>query len=175
MPGWLGIAVPWLLSLMVCTLLAGRTLSLLRLSFAVALSQIFFHVLFVIGFAASGSSSEMMTGHQHHHAAMALTGTTSAVHADAGMWVAHGIAAVVTVAVLHRGEHAVRRLLQIAAEFGAAVAASLGRVAVGAAAISTPDRTHPRLLPFSAFEALPPLGWHPSTLARRGPPVLFAP
>ena len=45
MPGWVGIALPWLLSVMVCTLLAGRALSLIRLSLAVAASQALFHCL----------------------------------------------------------------------------------------------------------------------------------
>lgn len=49
MPGMLGIAVPWLLSAMVCTLLSGIRLSALRLSVSVLLSQALFHSLFVLG------------------------------------------------------------------------------------------------------------------------------
>ena len=52
MPHWLGIAVPWVLSLAVCTVLVGRALSLLRLSVAVVLSQLLFHLLFVLGAGA---------------------------------------------------------------------------------------------------------------------------
>ena len=46
MPQWLGIAVPWVLSLAVCTVLVGRALSLVRLSAAVLVSQLLFHLLF---------------------------------------------------------------------------------------------------------------------------------
>lgn len=73
-PGLLGIAVPWILSLMVCTLLAGRTLSLLRLSFAVAGSQLLFHALFVLG-TVSARASAVTGGHLHDHAAMAPLST----------------------------------------------------------------------------------------------------
>ncbi|MDR2997573.1 MAG: hypothetical protein LBU78_05595, partial [Microbacterium sp.] len=49
MPGPLGVLAPWLLSLMVCVLLAGRKLSALRLSISVIVSQLLFHGLFVLG------------------------------------------------------------------------------------------------------------------------------
>lgn len=39
------------------------------------------------------------------------------LHADASMWIMHGIAAVVTIAALYRGERAFNRLRDIAVEF----------------------------------------------------------
>src|SRR5690606_16871403 len=49
MPGWLGVAAPWMFSILVCVPLAGRRLSVLRVTAAVVVSQALFHVLFVLG------------------------------------------------------------------------------------------------------------------------------
>lgn len=48
-PGWLGIALPWWLSVTACTVLAGARFSLPRLSAAVLGSQALFHGLFMAG------------------------------------------------------------------------------------------------------------------------------
>lgn len=111
-PGWLGIAVPFVLSVAVCTALAGRRLSLIRLALAVTGSQLLFHTLFVLGAVTPTAG-----GHGHHMTLMTdAGGTTAAMGADPLMWAMHGIAAVVTVAVLHRGERAAQRLLALAAD-----------------------------------------------------------
>ncbi len=112
-PGVLGILVPAILSLAACTLLAGRTLSIWRLAISVAISQMLFHVLFVLGTVDTAGAAA--TGHQH--GAIVLPAVTAsadtAVAADATMWVSHAIAALVTVAILHRGEREVRRGLAL--------------------------------------------------------------
>ncbi|PRB10713.1 hypothetical protein CQ047_06295 [Microbacterium sp. MYb72] len=103
MPGPLGILVPWLLSLMVCVLLAGRRLSVVRLSLSVAISQLLFHVLFVLG---TITPTGAVGGHVHG-APLQLSptdGLSAAVAADGLMWFGHAIAAVVTILALHRGE-----------------------------------------------------------------------
>lgn len=113
MPGLLGILVPWILSLMICVLLAGRALSLTRLSASVAVSQILFHVLFVLGtITPSGVSAPHV-----HGAPLVLppsTGLSEAVVADGSMWISHGIAALITVVTLHRGERLVVALRELA-------------------------------------------------------------
>ncbi|KQZ25188.1 hypothetical protein [Microbacterium sp. Root553] len=109
MPGPLGIVVPWLLSVMICVLLAGRRLSLTRMSLSVALSQFLFHVLFVLGTVApSGVSAP----HVHGGPIVIPTGPgiSEAVVADGSMWIGHGIAALVTVLALHRGERLILAL-----------------------------------------------------------------
>ena len=114
MPGMLGIAVPWMLSVMVCTLLAGRQLSLLRLSASVLLSQALFHVLFVLGAITPQTGPTA-----HDHGAPILlpaTGAVALVPEDAGMWLAHVAAAVCTIALLHRGERTAQALSALAAE-----------------------------------------------------------
>lgn len=118
MPALLGIAVPLVLSLFVCTLLAGRRLSLGRLSLAVGASQTLFHILFVIGTptASTGTDAVPVSPHAHHATmpAIATDGTMAAVQADAGMWAWHLIGAAITVAVLHRGERSLERLARVA-------------------------------------------------------------
>lgn len=117
-PGFLGIAVPWVLSLFVCVLLAGRQLSLVRLSLAVVLSQSLFHVLFVLGsFSPTGSSAH--GAHHGHVHTMAMTHgetMTVALHGDVSMWFAHGVAASITVAALYWGERAARSVLELFAK-----------------------------------------------------------
>lgn len=84
-------------------LLVGRTPRIGRLSAAVMVSQTVFHILFVA--LGATASPTVMTGHHH---AMTLDPLTSAVAPDAGMLGAHVIAAVLTIALLHRGEQLIR-------------------------------------------------------------------
>lgn len=117
-PGALGVVVPLVLSLFVCTLLAGRRLSVVRLSIAVGVSQTLFHTLFILGTppVSTGGSSAPVSPHAHHATMpMFVTDTTiSAVQADAWMWAWHAIGAAITVAVLHRGERSLERLARVA-------------------------------------------------------------
>ncbi|MCS3843261.1 hypothetical protein [Microbacterium sp. AK031] len=115
MPGVLGILVPWIFSFMVCVLLAGRKLSVIRLSISVAISQILFHVLFVLGtIEPSGHTG----GHVHGAPVVlpASTGMAEAVVADGTMWAGHLLAAVVTVVIAHRGERMLLGLREIAVQ-----------------------------------------------------------
>ena len=108
MPGWLGIAVPLILSVAVATLLAGRRLSLWRLALTVTLSQALFHVLFVLG---APTQSAVVAAHDHAAPlALPVVEAVATPWTGATMWLMHGIAAVATTLLLHRGERAARRL-----------------------------------------------------------------
>lgn len=112
MPGPLGIVVPWMLSFMVCVLLAGRRLNAIRLSISVGVSQFLFHVLFVLGSITPTGS----TGHVHG-APLALpeaAGLTETVAAGGMMWFGHAIAALATIVALHRGERLLLALRDLA-------------------------------------------------------------
>jgi hypothetical protein len=115
MPGPLGIVVPWVLSLMVCVLLAGRKLSVVRLSASVVLSQILFHTLFVLGTITPSGG-----GGGHVHGAPleipAASSTATALVADGAMWLGHAIAALVTIIALHRSERLVLSLRDLAVQ-----------------------------------------------------------
>ncbi|MBF4994029.1 hypothetical protein ITX31_07890 [Arthrobacter gandavensis] len=98
---------------MVSCLLAGRGLSLPRLSTAVVLSQGLFHLIFSFGSAPAAVGA----GSAHaHHAGHSLAGTgTAAVTAPAHgllMWLSHALAAVATVWILAHGERTLIRLIE---------------------------------------------------------------
>lgn len=171
MPDVLGVVVPLALSLPLCVAWAGRRLSLLGLSASVVASQLFFHVLFLLGTPAQG----LVRGHEHagHHPAPAvLPGAVpmaDAAHADATMWVWHGLAAAVTVVVLYRGELLLTRLRELAVR--AAAWLLHGRSVVEHAAPVV--RPALRTVAASAFRPLHP-GPRLTPVLRRGPPAQHA-
>ncbi|PKQ35716.1 MAG: hypothetical protein CVT61_04350 [Actinobacteria bacterium HGW-Actinobacteria-11] len=112
-PGALGILVPWIFSFMVCVLLAGRSLSLIRLGVSVAVSQFLFHALFVLG---TVTPSGVSTPHVHGGPLVipAGPGIPEAVAADTSMWLGHTVAALLTVAALYRGERLVLAVRDLA-------------------------------------------------------------
>lgn len=162
MPGMLGVAVPWTLSLMVCTVLAGRRLSVTRLAVSVIVSQLMFHVLFVLG----GITPRTPLGAHEHGLPEVLSplGSAAIVPEDAGMWIAHALAATVTIMLLYRGEQAVHAVVEAAS----AVAAWLRRTVTVRVLAPLPVGGSPRWMPVTA----PLRGDPPHTpLSRRGPPL----
>ncbi|QEW01196.1 hypothetical protein F6J84_14550 [Microbacterium caowuchunii] len=120
-PGPLGLLVPFVLSVFVCTVLAGPRLSAIRLSLAVTGSQALFHSLFVLGVVSTGAP-RLVTGHDHAAVPSPATGAvlpaTGALlpATDGRMLLWHLLAAALTTAALYRGERAARRLRALAAE-----------------------------------------------------------
>lgn len=134
-PGWLGLLLPWWLSVTLCTALAGRTVSLPRLSAGVMLSQGAFHALFVLGSPAGMLRAPSPgAGHGHHHHLDPLAGSSlpadpahlahgahaaalphlaHAAHLTPAMLLGHVLAAAITIALLHRGETGLLRAARI--------------------------------------------------------------
>lgn len=139
MPGPLGIVVPWVLSFMVCVLLAGRKLSATRLGISVAISQFLFHVLFVLG---TITPSGVVTPHVHGTPLVLPTAATipDAVVADGTMWIGHVFAAAVTIVALYRGERLLLGLRDLAQQ---SIRWVQRRVAVTSIAPRTPVRPAP--------------------------------
>lgn len=126
LPSAMGVVVPLALSTMVCVLLAGRRLSLPRLSLSVLASQSLFHLLFSI-FAPIGRTHGPVNAaarHTMHHSdsagmpgsmpemsgsAPGMTGSISTsgaeasmhMHTSPAMLVAHLVAAVLTIAMIY--------------------------------------------------------------------------
>jgi hypothetical protein len=146
MPGPLGILVPWMLSFMVCVLLAGRKLSVTRLSLSVAVSQFLFHVLFVLGtFTPSGTATPHV-----HGAPLTITASspvTEAVIADGTMWVGHLLAATLTIIALHRGERLLLGLRDLAQQ-------SVCWLQRRVAAVAVSSRPQPIAVPTLVAEAV---------------------
>lgn len=114
-----------LLALPLCVALAGRAGSLWRLSLGVFASQALYHWSFAgLGVASNGSlqrpaSADAAAGLAHDHLG-AFGGfapdaalTAGLASSDAGMWAAHAVAALLTIALLHRGEAAALRLVRV--------------------------------------------------------------
>jgi hypothetical protein len=166
-PGLLGVAVPLLLATSVCLVLAPVRLPWLRLTVSVAISQLLFHTLFSIG--AAGPSAVGPGGVHEHAVATTLAPGAEAMahtaHASGSMWLAHGVAAVVTVLALRHGEAALAR-----------VAGALRRAAHRVLRVRVP------VLPVRPHVPAAPLGderaWRPvarvltaASVVRRGPPA----
>ncbi len=109
-PGILNIALPLALSFLVCMLLSGRQFTLARLAGMVGFSQLLFHLMFSMGAGHSAASTASGQGlHAHHGMDMPLDVTASAdaatmSHVDTTMLLAHLMAGLATVLVLHRSE-----------------------------------------------------------------------
>jgi hypothetical protein len=174
MPGLLGIVVPLALSLPICIAWSGR-LSLAGLSASVVASQLFFHVLFSLGTPAESQMVSAGSGAHAGHEGMVMPPTPAAgqavemAPADLTMWLSHGLAAVVTIAVLYRGELLLLRLRELAVR---AAAWLLG----GRAVVDQVGSFVLPALPGVVAATFRPL--HPSPqlspLLRRGPPAPHA-
>ncbi len=109
LPSLLGVLVPLTASVLLALALIGRKLSIWRISLVVIASQSLFHWLFVLGSPGSASS-------QDHMAMMGHSGSvTVAAHAmtSPSMSIGHGLAALLTIAALVRGEQALRSLIAL--------------------------------------------------------------
>ena len=154
---------------MVSCLLAGRGLSLPRLSTAVVFSQGLFHLIFSFGSAPAAVGEH--TAHAHHAASsLAEAGTAAAAASTAApahglaMWLSHALAAAATVWIIAHGERTLVRLVE-----------ALG-VRPGALLPLFRPAHLPR--PVAAVLAVRPLGLRNLgipllTLRHRGPPAAF--
>lgn len=126
MPAIMGVVVPLALSFLVCVLLAGRRLSLPRLSLSVLASQTLFHLLFSV-FTPAGAGhgpANAVERHAAHHAGQ--TGMSASMpgmsetmpssmpgagadvgmhsHASPMMLISHLVAAAITIAMIYWSE-----------------------------------------------------------------------
>ncbi|MBD8538442.1 hypothetical protein [Frigoribacterium sp. CFBP 8751] len=168
-PGVLGVVLALAVAVPVSIALAGVHLSTVRLAVAVALSQVAFHLLFSLG--AEGVGGASATG--GHHAALVIStatdgsvsGTVAGAMVMGGptMWLAHALAAVVTIVALRRGEGAAWAIVRLAVR-GLTVARLLTAGHRPEVPVvrrpSTPTGVRPR----------PPGRRHLTARPRRGPP-----
>jgi len=173
-PALLGLLVPWLLSLPVCVGLTGKQLSLWKLSIAVSASQLLFHTLFVVGAPSHGPT---ITHHHMAHGAIELPPVDAALSPHAGMiagptmWLMHGLAALVTIFLVHSGERALLRLREV-------VALTIDWIRTQAVKVIVPD-TFERHVARVFVSRCHNFSFHLtrsvlSPLNRRGPPAISA-
>jgi len=107
LPGVAGLALALAFSVIVSIALAGRRLSLVRLAASVAISQLGFHLVF----STLGGAGEVIVSGGHHGVVRVSTAAEALGHASPLMWLAHAVAAAVTVAALVRGERAISAII----------------------------------------------------------------
>ncbi|WP_416447168.1 hypothetical protein AB3K78_07745 [Leucobacter sp. HNU] len=167
------------LALPLCVLLGGRIGSLWRLALAVGASQFVYHWSFSgLGLVGSGSSAGSAPAplHAGHLAAIqsvapSLRLGSDPTSADAAMWAMHAVAAIATIALLHRGERAFLGLIALTDSLLAALRSVLVPLLLGAGAHRAADRPVSSFLaPAALRERLHSL----SAITHRGPPALGA-
>lgn len=107
-PGVAGIALALVFSAIVSIAFVGRRMPVLRLAASIVLSQLAFHIVF----STLGNAAEAVVTNGHH-GAVSVTGTQIVTHASSLMWLAHGIAAVLTLLALVYGERAIVGLHEV--------------------------------------------------------------
>lgn len=105
LPNTAGLALCLAFAVLACVALAGRRLSVPRLAASVLVSQFLFHGMFtLLGEAAPAAQVPAMGGHMRSFEPVMVQSTG---HVMSGwMWIAHAIAAVVTIVALRFGERA---------------------------------------------------------------------
>lgn len=118
-PGGVGVVVSVAFAGLVCVALAGRSLSWSRLAVSVVLSQLIFHTLFSVGAPGGALHTAGGAAHEHGtHAFVSAVGSRAFVDGAHGahglqMWLAHAVAACVTIVALRRGETALWGMLDL--------------------------------------------------------------
>jgi len=137
-PSMFGIGVSLIISVTICTLLAGRTVSLLRLSIAILASQALYHTLFSAMLAPEGIAT-------HDMSAMAFDFTVAAQTADSVMSLSHIAAAVITIVAFRYAEVAFWGLFETARMFVSRLFASLSLTATPVLEFGMRPRTAPHV------------------------------
>ncbi|TFB75887.1 hypothetical protein E3O06_04410 [Cryobacterium glaciale] len=161
-PAPVSIAIALAFAGMVSVALAGRKLSLARLSLSVGFSQVLFHLLFGLG----GSAGSMSVA-GHHGATTVIVGAASASPVSPAMgwmWLAHACAAALTIVALRRGERTFWALVELARTALVAVVIALGLVRVPLRVARLRAALHRVIEPVDLAVLLSPM-------RHRGPPL----
>lgn len=156
---WLAITATAVLALPLGVALAGRLGSIWRLSFVVLAAQFLFHWSFV-GLGTGGALGSGSAGSLHAHLEIAAFAPDTPATADVVMWLGHAVTAVLTIALLHRGEQAFLSLLRLALR---ALPHELPR----ATGIAAPTASIPDQPTTTFFDRLITFG----SISHRGPPL----
>ncbi|MET4783105.1 hypothetical protein [Glaciihabitans sp. UYNi722] len=170
-PSLVGLALCLAFSTVLCTLLAGKTLSLLRLSISIGVSQFAFHGAFSLLADAAPSSIPMPGMHDHSAGAMSLhlnqvsPGAHAAMSADPGMWLGHAVAAAITIVAFRFGEAAFWELLEL-------TLLRITRLALYAHRVQPVASLRPSVVAAERAQIPRPVDHVLSALRHRGPPAV---
>ncbi|MDJ0337855.1 hypothetical protein [Cryobacterium sp. PH31-O1] len=162
-PAPVSIAIALAFSGMVSVALAGKNLSLFRLTVSVGFSQVLFHLVFGLG-----GSAGSMTVAGHHGTTTVTVGAASAspvMFTDGWMLLAHALAGVVTIVALRRGERTFWALVELARTALVTVVIALGIVLPPLWVVRVRAARHLTFVPFDLAVLLSPM-------RHRGPPAL---
>ncbi|MCU1557029.1 MAG: hypothetical protein JWN09_1024 [Microbacteriaceae bacterium] len=173
-PSLVGLALCLAFSTVLCTLLAGKTLSIVRLTFSVALSQFAFHGAFSLLADARPTSISLPFTHQHSAGEMATQMATHlaavsptahpAMTADARMWLGHAVAAILTIVAFRFGEVAFWSVLEL-------TRLCITRLIVPVLQFKPVIRPHPSVVAAERARLPRPVELVLSALRHRGPPA----
>lgn len=161
-PAVAGVAIPFVLSWCACVVLAAWRGHALRLAASVVLSQGLFHLLFTLG--ATGGVRGGHHGATMHLGATDLAAASTWTH----MWLAHLVAAAITILALHSGERALTRLSRMVLDAARRLCAA-PRLEPAATVIG------PVPAMASVVDDFRSLGRFHRDISRRGPPVSLRP
>ncbi|PPF16898.1 hypothetical protein C5B95_15070 [Rathayibacter sp. AY1A7] len=168
-PSRVGVLLALAFAVPVCVALAGRRLSLVRLSVSVLSSQFAFHATMMLGnpdTIPAPRSGTVSAGHHQDASVPVLDLATSVAHTDHDtvMWGAHLLAAIVTIFALRQGERAFWSIL------------ARRRFETVRALLAGPSEPTPRreLPAFSSSARTRPRLVSLSVMRHRGPPVAAA-
>jgi hypothetical protein len=164
LPSPLAVSLALAFAVPLCVALAGRRIVLWRQAACVGISQLLLHLLFGLGANTTGTSLNMPAGHLHAGSHIGIVaGHAMPMHEDSPlMFLAHGAAALVTLAALRHGE----RTLQALADFTALLVTAIDRIVI--VPIAAPTRMPVRTRPLTLAIPTHVLG----SLRHRGPPAL---
>lgn len=155
-PSVLAIVTTLVISAAICTLFAGRTVSTWRLAASIAVSQALFHGVF--------SALGMPSAAAHAHTGRITLSTVPALahlHAGGAMWIAHAVAALVTIVVFLHAERAFWGIFDTARLFFTKVLA---------ASVPVAPAPRPTRIPAVRRHGARDLSVLLSTMRHRGPP-----
>jgi hypothetical protein len=111
-PSLIALALALAFAVPLCAALMAPQLSLWRTSLAIATSQLIFHGLFAL---LGGDSVVSMVGTMAHHGGTVALSASAAggTHDPAMMFLGHAVAAIITIALIRRGELAVAALVHL--------------------------------------------------------------
>lgn len=167
-PGMLSFGAALVFAGMLGTVVIAHRPSLPRLIVTVGVSQLAFHLVFSL--LGAGGSSTASGAAMANMAAMDQVTVTAPVMpghdhlADPGMWIAHAIAAVLTILFLRRAELALWNMLT---RLGRVIATRLSTVLVPVASDGAP-----RIPAWPARAVGPAERLLGASASRRGPPLL---
>jgi len=163
--GWVGLALAFAFSSLTSIALAGRTISRVRISIAVLFSQGAFHLLFGVGAGPEAAPQPSRVGMVMGDPAAATVSASPMVMTDNGwMWAAHGLAAILTILALVKGERLFWRIAEwVAHSISRCVDTAIDRPTPQLTTVATVDDVRAPGTPFLL-----------AGLRRRGPPAIGA-